>query len=110
VGKAKGCGVLIGSGVGRSQCNVGVVNLYRIAEALGMNLSELFVEVEGSKRGRAVRGSKGTMDLRHGRLGVDYPPVRRYGSETILAYGAQDLIFVISSERTQDRRRDAGKK
>jgi hypothetical protein len=50
VGKAKRCGVLIGSGVGRSQCNVGVVNLYRIAEALGMNLSELFVEVEGSKR------------------------------------------------------------
>ena len=35
----------------RGQRNVGVVNLHRIAEALGMSLSELFAEVEG-KAGR----------------------------------------------------------
>ena len=33
-------------GVERGQRNVGIVNLYRIAEALGMSLSELFAEVE----------------------------------------------------------------
>ncbi len=38
-------------GVERGQRNVGVVNLHRIAEALGMSLSELFAEVEG-KEGR----------------------------------------------------------
>ena len=38
-------------GVERGQRNVGVVNLKRIAEALGMSLSELFAEVEG-KEGR----------------------------------------------------------
>jgi hypothetical protein len=32
------------------QRNVGVVTLYRIAEALGMSLSELFAEMESSKR------------------------------------------------------------
>ena len=37
-------------GVERGQCNVGVVNLYRIAQALDMSLSELFAEMEGSKR------------------------------------------------------------
>jgi transcriptional regulator with XRE-family HTH domain len=37
-------------GVERGQRNVGVVNLYRIAEALGMSLSELFAEVESSRR------------------------------------------------------------
>ncbi len=36
-------------GVERGQRNVGVVNLYRIAEALDMSLSELFAEVEGAK-------------------------------------------------------------
>jgi hypothetical protein len=35
-------------GVERGQRNVGVVNLHRIAQALGMSLSELFAEVEGS--------------------------------------------------------------
>ncbi len=35
-------------GVERGQRNVGVVNLQRIAEALGMSLSELFAEVEGT--------------------------------------------------------------
>ena len=34
----------------RGQRNVGVVNLQRIAEALGISLSELFAEVEGSER------------------------------------------------------------
>lgn len=38
-------------GVERGQRNVGVVNLYRIAQALDMSLSELFAEVEG-KAGR----------------------------------------------------------
>ena len=37
-------------GVERGQRNVGVVNLQRIAEALGMSLSELFAEVEGAKQ------------------------------------------------------------
>jgi transcriptional regulator with XRE-family HTH domain len=37
-------------GVERGQRNVGVVNLYRIAEALGMSLSELFAEVERKER------------------------------------------------------------
>lgn len=37
-------------GVERGQRNVGVVNLYRIAEALNMSLTELFAEVEESKR------------------------------------------------------------
>ena len=36
-------------GVERGQRNVGVVNLHRIAEALGMSLSELFAEVESGK-------------------------------------------------------------
>jgi len=42
-------------GVERGQRNVGVVNLYRIAEALGMSLSELlselFSEMEGEEGG-----------------------------------------------------------
>jgi transcriptional regulator with XRE-family HTH domain len=38
-------------GVERGQRNVGVVNLYRIAQALDMGLSELLAEVE-SKEGR----------------------------------------------------------
>lgn len=38
-------------GVERGQRNVGVVNLYRIARALDMSLSELFAEVK-SKEGR----------------------------------------------------------
>lgn len=33
-------------GVERGQRNVGVVNLYRIAETLDMSLSELFAEME----------------------------------------------------------------
>lgn len=37
-------------GIERGQRNVGVVNLYRIAEALNMSLTELFAEVEGSER------------------------------------------------------------
>ena len=37
-------------GVERSQRNVDVVNLHRIAEALGMSLSELFAEMDGGKR------------------------------------------------------------
>ena len=37
-------------GVERGQRNVGVVNLYRIATALDMSLSELFAEVEGSNK------------------------------------------------------------
>ena len=36
-------------GVERGQRNVGVVNLYRIARALDMSLSELFAEVEGGE-------------------------------------------------------------
>jgi transcriptional regulator with XRE-family HTH domain len=36
-------------GVERGQRNVGVVNLYRIARALNMSLSELFAEMEGRK-------------------------------------------------------------
>ncbi len=36
-------------GVERGQRNVGVVNLYRIAGALGMSLSDFFAEVEGEK-------------------------------------------------------------
>jgi hypothetical protein len=36
-------------GVQRGQRNVGVVSLYRIAEALGMSLSELLPEVQNSK-------------------------------------------------------------
>jgi len=36
-------------GVERGQRNVGVVNLYRIAEALNMSLSDLFDEVESSQ-------------------------------------------------------------
>lgn len=36
-------------GVERGQRNVGVVNLYRIAEALDMSLSEFFAEMEGPK-------------------------------------------------------------
>lgn len=39
------------SGVERGQRNVGAVDLYRIAEALWMSLSEFFAEVEG-KNGR----------------------------------------------------------
>jgi transcriptional regulator with XRE-family HTH domain len=35
--------------VERGQRNVGVVNLYRIAMALDMSLSELFAEVEARK-------------------------------------------------------------
>ncbi len=38
-------------GVERGQRNVGVVNLYRIARALDMSLSELFAEVE-AREGR----------------------------------------------------------
>lgn len=37
-------------GVERGQRNVGVLNLYRIAETLDMSLSELFAEMEISKR------------------------------------------------------------
>ena len=33
----------------RGQRDVGIVNLHRIAEALGMSLSELFAEVESGK-------------------------------------------------------------
>ena len=36
-------------GVERGQRNVGAVNLYRIARALNMSLSELFAEVEARK-------------------------------------------------------------
>jgi transcriptional regulator with XRE-family HTH domain len=36
-------------GVERGQRNVGVVNLYRIAQALDMSLSELFAEVESEE-------------------------------------------------------------
>jgi hypothetical protein len=36
-------------GVERGQRNVGVVNLYRLARALDMSLSELFAEVEDRK-------------------------------------------------------------
>jgi transcriptional regulator with XRE-family HTH domain len=36
-------------GVERGQRNVGVVNLYRIARALDMSLSELVAEVEGTE-------------------------------------------------------------
>ncbi len=36
-------------GIERGQRNVSVVNLKRIAEALGMSLSELFAEVESGK-------------------------------------------------------------
>ncbi len=36
-------------GVERGQRNVGVVNLYRIARALDISLSELFAEVEAGK-------------------------------------------------------------
>jgi hypothetical protein len=42
----------VGSGEGgveRGQRNVGVVNLYRIARALDMSLSDLFAEVEAGK-------------------------------------------------------------
>jgi hypothetical protein len=37
-------------GVERGQRNVGVVNLYRIARALDMSLSELLAEVEDKER------------------------------------------------------------
>ncbi len=37
-------------GVERGQRNVGVVNLHRMAEVLGMSLSELFAVVEGAKQ------------------------------------------------------------
>jgi transcriptional regulator with XRE-family HTH domain len=37
-------------GVERGQRNVGVVNLKRIAETLGMSLSQLFAVVEGAKQ------------------------------------------------------------
>lgn len=40
-------------GVERGERNVGAVNLYRIAGALGLSLSEFFAEVEG-KAGRSV--------------------------------------------------------
>jgi hypothetical protein len=43
---------------GRRLCNVGVVNLYWIAEALGMSLSALFAEANNAS----------TMSLRHERL------------------------------------------
>jgi hypothetical protein len=33
---------------------------------------------------------------------ADCSPVREYGSETILVYGAQDLILGISFERKKD--------
>ncbi len=36
-------------GVERGQRNIGVVNLRRIADALGMSLSALFAEVESEK-------------------------------------------------------------
>ena len=36
-------------GVERGQRNVGVVNLHKMAEALGMSLSELFAEIESQK-------------------------------------------------------------
>jgi hypothetical protein len=42
-------------GVERGQRNVGVINLYRIARALDMSLSELFAEVEARRGGVAVR-------------------------------------------------------
>ena len=35
-------------GVEQGQRNVGAVNLHKIAEALGMSLSELFAEVESA--------------------------------------------------------------
>jgi len=35
-------------GVERGQRNVGVVNLYRIADALNLSLSEFFAEMEGA--------------------------------------------------------------
>jgi transcriptional regulator with XRE-family HTH domain len=41
-------------GVERGQRNVGVVNLYRLARALDMSLSELFAEVESQKGGSAA--------------------------------------------------------
>jgi hypothetical protein len=37
-------------GVERGQRNVGVVNLYRIARAVDMSLSELSTEVEGPEK------------------------------------------------------------
>ncbi len=37
-------------GVERGQRNVGVVNLHRIAEALGMSLSDFFAEVENLEK------------------------------------------------------------
>jgi transcriptional regulator with XRE-family HTH domain len=36
-------------GVERGQRNVGAVNLYKIAGALGMSLAELFAEVESTE-------------------------------------------------------------
>lgn len=36
-------------GVERGERNVGAVNLHRIAETLGMSLSEFFAEVEGNE-------------------------------------------------------------
>jgi hypothetical protein len=41
-------------GVERGQRNVGIVNLYRIAGALNMSLSELFAEVEDKEGEVAV--------------------------------------------------------
>lgn len=38
-------------GVERGQRNVGAINLYKIAAALGMSLSKLFAEVEGTGEG-----------------------------------------------------------
>lgn len=38
-------------GIERGQRNIGVVNLYLIAEALDLSLSELFYEMEGARGG-----------------------------------------------------------
>jgi hypothetical protein len=55
-------------GVERGQRNVGVVNLYRIARALDMSLSELFAEVDSQECGTTLS------DARAGALAFPYAP------------------------------------
>lgn len=80
-----------------------------------MSLSELFAEVEG-KEGRRLGNTEARETIERDESAarqareVNDLPVRQYESKTILAYGAQDLILDISSERKKIRRRDTGKR
>jgi transcriptional regulator with XRE-family HTH domain len=75
-------------GVERGQRNVGVVNLYRIARALDMSLSELFAEVR-ARRGRRTGSGAGSprIPAAGGRTRLAFSEVRILDQAGVRTFG-----------------------